>query len=152
MRIRSTSQPIDTVRVRIQCGAASSSAAVAVSLWRAEGALGFVRGALPPLLATDGPHNALGFAVQGEAARWLSADGGLPELPTACLAGSVAGLAQCAVVVPSDRIKVQQVGGRESTLQCARRLDAAQGVARGLFIGGRPRQHGAIFCQIGKCD
>jgi solute carrier family 25 carnitine/acylcarnitine transporter 20/29 len=87
---------------------------------RADGARGFFRGAIPPLLGM-GPKNALGFGAHGQALRFF--EGGAPGVATLELkrnaklqnvagAGCVAGLIQCAVVVPSDRIKCQlQVQG-----------------------------------------
>ena len=110
-------QPVDTVRVRIQTGAASGSPlAVARNLWAVEGARGFARGFAPPLIAT-GPRNAIGFAVQGEMSRrcseWLSSwnsshplDPETVRLASAGAGGVCAGLAQCVVIVPADRIKV----------------------------------------------
>ena len=150
-------QPIDTVRVRIQAGASgtgtasASPVAVARSLWAAEGAAGFLRGTAPPLLAT-GPRNAIGFAVQAEVARRCQSrllewrPGTAPEtarLTAACAGGVCAGLAQCLVIVPADRIKVQQqinsragTSSSEPVLECAARLLRSHGLVGGLLAGG----------------
>ncbi len=57
-------QPIDTVRIKLQCerGLALSASTLGVTrnLWKTEGLRGFYRGWLPPLWAT-GPRNAIGF-------------------------------------------------------------------------------------------
>jgi hypothetical protein len=148
-------QPFDTVRVRIQTGVRGSPLAVARDLWALEGARGFLRGVAPPLLAT-GPRNAIGFAVQGEVARrcaerlagrWARSasppDTETVRLASACAGGVCAGLAQCAVIVPADRIKVQQqVLSRASGLapepmaEVAARLIRAHGLVGGLLAGG----------------
>lgn len=148
-------QPFDTVRVRIQTGVRGSPLAVARDLWAIEGARGFLRGVAPPLLAT-GPRNAIGFAVQGEVARRClerlesrrassasPPDAETARLASACAGGVCAGLAQCAVIVPADRIKVQQqvlsrASGRapEPMAEVAARLVRAHGVVGGLLAGG----------------
>jgi hypothetical protein len=55
----------------------------------------------------------------------------------------VAGLVQCMVIVPADRIKCQQqlhsrpnAYAPEGLVACARRLITTHGVVRGLFTGG----------------
>ena len=127
-------QPLDTIRIRVQTRPvnwfAGARDALAKTL-RKEGPLSLFRGAVPPLIGM-GPKNAVGFATHGlalrsledmgigggqdnasgdqedSALRWRRAAG----LDRVMLAGAVAGLAQCAVVVPSDRIKIQlQVQG-----------------------------------------
>lgn len=145
-------QPFDTIRVRIQSGAAlGSPLAVARQLHATEGLAGFLRGFAPPLLAT-GPRNAIGFAVQGEVARRCAerlnrrtsaSDTELVRLASACAGGVCAGLAQCAVIVPADRIKVQQQvlsrlsdSAPEPMFEVANRLVRTHGVVGGLLTGG----------------
>ena len=68
-----------------------------------------------------GPKNAVGFATHGAAIRVFEGFGDgsslqrrrMAGMNNVMLAGAVAGLAQCAVIVPSDRLKIQlQVQGR----------------------------------------
>jgi len=138
--------------VLVQTTATGSPFAVARNLFAAEGVRGFARGFAPPLIAT-GPRNAIGFAVQGEASRrcseWLTSRTRSPpdpetvRLASAGAGGVCAGLAQCAVIVPADRIKVQQqvlsrASGRapEPVLEVAARLVRTHGVVGGLAAGG----------------
>jgi solute carrier family 25 (mitochondrial carnitine/acylcarnitine transporter), member 20/29 len=120
-------QPLDTIRIRVQTAPAALFAGpldAATKTVRKEGVRGLFRGALPPLIGM-GPKNAIGFAVQGAALRLLersrgdhqggAAKGGRRSagMGNVMLAGAVAGLVQCAVIVPSDRVKIQlQVSGR----------------------------------------
>ena len=156
-----TGQPLDTVRVRLQSRGSfyTGSWDVVLKTFRADGLRGFFRGAIPPLLGM-GPRNAIGFASHCQALRFL--EGAHPQQPTIELkrnakmrniaaAGCIAGLVQCVVVVPSDRIKCQlQVQGiqrqeRVSTRtragvlqQCVATLLREDGLQAGLFRGWWP--------------
>jgi hypothetical protein len=148
-------QPLDTIRVRLQ-----SRGHIYTSTWdtltktmRANGVRGFFRGTVPPLLGM-GPKNAIGFGAHGAALRFL--EGASSTRPTVelkrnaamrniALSGCVAGLAQCAVVVPCDRIKcqlqVQTQGGvftPGAVAACVRALVRHDGVAVGLLRGWWP--------------
>ena len=158
-------QPLDTVRVRLQSRGHLYSGALdaAAKTLRADGLRGFFRGAVPPLLGM-GPKNAIGFTAHGVALRLLEGGGERPTIElkrnaamgNIALAGCAAGLAQCAVVVPSDRIKCQlQVQGlaaannsasaaagaaaRVGALrECLRVLVRRDGLAVGLLRGWWP--------------
>lgn len=139
-------QPIDTIRVRVQSSIQRPPhgvVALSRNLWSTEGARGFFRGFVPPLLAM-GPRNAIGFAAHGFASRKLEAATPGSQLATSAMAGVFAGLMQCCVIVPADRIKCyQQVYSRVarkglqqmSATATIRLLVREQGVARGLFTG-----------------
>ena len=144
-------QPLDVLRVRAQ-SRGGTAVSWALRTARAEGVRGFFRGGLPPLLGM-GPKNAVGFAAHGAALRVLEGSPAAEPLRTVkaraaaanvCLAGCAAGLAQCVVVVPADRIKCQlQVDGigldgkgsgrAGSPIAAVRRLAAAEGWRAALF-------------------
>ena len=122
--------------------------------FKADGARGFFRGAVPPLLGM-GPKNAIGFGAHGAALRFLEGGGDMPtvelkrsaSMGNVALAGCAAGMAQCAVVVPSDRIKCQlqvQTGAGSSALSagavrdCLRTLIREDGLGPGLLRGWWP--------------
>jgi solute carrier family 25 (mitochondrial carnitine/acylcarnitine transporter), member 20/29 len=143
-------QPLDTVRIRVQTQPAAWFAGARdafVQTVRKEGPLSLFRGAVPPLLGM-GPKNAVGFAVQGAALRALEGervDGGsalhrrrTAGMDNVMVAGAVAGLAQCVVIVPSDRIKIQlQVQGRAMQQQQQQQQQQPQhGVGGGVRGGG----------------
>jgi hypothetical protein len=164
-------QPLDTIRIRVQTQPSSlftGALDAAAKTARQEGVRGFFRGALPPLIGM-GPKNAVGFATQGAVMRVLEArdrsgdgQGALQARRSAgmgnvMLAGAVAGLVQCAVIVPSDRIKIQlQVQGRAmqraapgaaqaanapgpgAVRRCVAALVRQEGVRVGLFRGWWP--------------
>lgn len=147
-------QPLDTVRVRLQSRGHlySNTMDTVFKTARADGIRGFFRGALPPLLGM-GPKNAIGFGTHGAALRLLE---GIDDRPTVelkrnaamhnvALSGCAAGLAQCAVVVPCDRIKCQlqvQMGGNAlatgALRDSLRTLVRKDGVAAGIFRGWWP--------------
>ena len=141
--------PLDTVKVRLQTsssGAASAGAGgiarAAREMMRDGGARAFFRGLASPV-AANAPINAIVFAAEGGANRWL--ERAHPELspPFAhALAGSAAGLAQVPVSCPSELVKVQMqvqpsgAGARRwaSSWQCARAIVEAHG-ASALYRG-----------------
>ena len=141
-------QPLDTVRVRLQSRGhlyAGTMDTVAKT-FKADGARGFFRGAVPPLLGM-GPKNAIGFGAHGAALRFLEGGGDRPtvelkrnaSMGNVALAGCAAGVAQCAVVVPSDRIKCQlqvQTGG--STLSPGAVRDCLRTLIREDGLGVSP--------------
>jgi solute carrier family 25 carnitine/acylcarnitine transporter 20/29 len=141
--------PLDCVKVRLQTsssGAASVGAGGVVraarEMMRDGGARAFFRGLASPV-AANAPINAIVFAAEGGANRWL--ERAHPELspPFAhALAGSAAGLAQVPVSCPSELVKVQMqvqpsgAGARRwaSSWQCARAIVEAHG-AGALYRG-----------------
>ena len=147
-------QPLDTIRVLLQ-----SRGHIYTSTWdtvsktmRANGFRGFFRGTVPPLLGM-GPKNAIGFGTHGAALRFLERAGDQPTVElkrnagmhNIALSGCAAGLAQCVVVVPSDRIKcqlqVQTQGGPftpGALLTCVRTLIRQDGLVTGLLRGWWP--------------
>jgi hypothetical protein len=147
-------QPLDTVRVRLQSRGHiyTSTLDTVLKTARADGLRGFFRGALPPLVGM-GPKNAIGFGAHGAVLRVL--EGGCDRtgaelkrnaaMHNVVLSGCAAGLAQCAVVVPSDRIKCQlqvQTGGGTLTpgalKECLRTVIREDGLAAGIFRGWWP--------------
>jgi hypothetical protein len=147
-------QPLDTIRVRLQ-----SRGHIYTSTWdtlsktmRSNGVRGFFRGTVPPLLGM-GPKNAIGFGAHGAALRLLEGGSTQPmvklkrnaAMHNIALSGCAAGLAQCVVVVPSDRIKcqlqVQTQGGAftpGALAECVRTLIRQDGLAVGLLRGWWP--------------
>jgi len=154
-------QPLDTIRIRLQTQPRSvftgALDAAAKTLGK-EDVRGFFRGAMPPLLGM-GPKNAVGFATKGFIVRVLEGRDS-PSISDAMhsrrsaaignvlIAGAAAGLAQCVVIVPTDRIKIQlQVQGRAmcgtsavstslgAVRRCVATLVQKEGIRVGLYRG-----------------
>jgi hypothetical protein len=80
---------------------------------RNEGALGFFKGMLPPIVA-NAPINALLFAVEHTAFKWLETGraASWSEDVRHLLAGALSGLLQVSLSCPSELVKIQmQVRG-----------------------------------------
>jgi hypothetical protein len=100
-----------------------------------------------------GPKNAIGFGAHGATLRFLEGGSTQPAIDlkrnaamhNIALSGCSAGLAQCAAIVPSDRIKcqlqVQTQGGAftpGALAECVRTLIRKDGLAIGLLRGWWP--------------
>lgn len=107
-----------------------------------EGARGFYRGMLSPIVG-NAPINAIVFAVEGQAMRWMSALGSrhADDALGHAFAGGLSGLLQCSISTPTElvKIKLQVERGSSNPLyrgpaECARYLWRAGGV-RELYRG-----------------
>jgi len=126
--------PLDTLRVRLQTGAAHSLRGAAADLFRAEGVAGLYRGFLPPMALT-GTVNASLWGLQFSLTDALAAagvGGGPDGAPLrALLAAPVASAATALIVAPIENVKTKQQtrGAREGVAAVARSVWAAEGLA-----------------------
>jgi solute carrier family 25 carnitine/acylcarnitine transporter 20/29 len=139
------SQPLDTVKTRLQSRAVSGATYTGgwdcfVKTIRNEGPLALYKGMMSPLLGIAFV-NAVAFAAFGAAKRWIVGNENRPlTLAEIAMSGSAAGLAQAFVASPIEMIKVrlqiQNSGAKlySGPFDCARKIVRESGV-RGLFRG-----------------
>lgn len=130
--------PLDTVKVRMQTSAARMGMMGCIAQTvRQEGPLAFFRGLTSPIAAAA-PVNATLFFVYGGVSR-LMGSSDEEDLPSYKLfvAGSAAGLAQCAFTIPAEllKIKCQVSHSPLHPMDMARKLYSKAGIGRGLFQG-----------------
>lgn len=146
-----TLDSVDTVKVRLQTqqrrptmqgpvGAVQSMVDCSKSMLRNEGARGFYKGMVSPIVS-NAPINAVIFGAYGQASRFLQQHSQLEYLRPIdhFVAGSFAGLLQTVFSAPSELVKitlqVDQKATKTSSTQCAQYLLRKYGVVRGLYRG-----------------
>lgn len=138
--------PIDVVKIRLMRdpGAYSSTLAALPALARTEGAAGLLRGLLPSTLRGAcvsagelATYDLAKSTLRGSGAAPLARDGAPLHVAASLVAGAVAAV----VAAPWDLIKARAMSaaGEEGTVRAVlRRLAAAGGMPRSLFIGVLP--------------
>ncbi|RHX97548.1 hypothetical protein DYB25_007199 [Aphanomyces astaci] len=132
--------PLDTIKVRLQTQAQSSSIVNTFrSIVQSEGVTGLYKGILSPILS-NAPINAVVFAVYGQVSRVIATSTNEPLTPAQqCVAGSFAGLFQVIFAAPAELVKitmqVNTTASKQSALACARHLARQHGIYRGLYRG-----------------
>lgn len=144
-RPRTTGQPFDIVKVRLQTSTQYSGALeAATSIWKKEGPLAFYKGTLTPLLGI-GACVSVQFGGFGFAKRYFEERNGKgKDLSYAqyYYAGAFAGVANSVISGPIEHVRIRlqtQPHGAAALysgpLDCVRKLSAHQGVLRGLYRG-----------------
>ncbi|PFX20255.1 mitochondrial basic amino acids transporter-like isoform X1 [Stylophora pistillata] len=146
-------QPLDTVKVRMQVLSSGSKPAATTSLScfyniiKHETIFGLFKGMAPPLAAVA-LQNAILFGVYGNVLKMFSSkNGDKPALSHVCFAAAASGAAQLWVVGPMELIKIKlqlQTEGKHSksshyrgAMDCIRKIYKTAG-SRGLFQGATP--------------